>query len=170
MALDSVFATYPDATLKEAKDWLRLRAQKGSFCPCCKQFVKIYKRALGSQMARWLIWLTRTWEQLPQYGDAWVDIKMAPTRGGDYAKTTHWQLAENRISNDKTLRSSGLWRPTAKGIDFVQNRIRVPSHVELYDNLVLGFSDETIGIVEALGKRFDYYELMNSPVLVPVPV
>ena len=46
----------------------------------------------------------------------------------------------------------------------------VPSHAELYDNRLLGFSDEQISIHDALGKRFNYTELMSAQVTVEVPV
>lgn len=163
-------------SLEDAKNWLRLRARKGAHCPCCKQHVKIYRRPLGSQMARWLIWLVRVYEALPDLPKGhngirgWIDIRESPVRGGDYAKLVHWDLAENRANVDPELRTSGLWRPTPKGIDFVQRRIVVPSHVELYDNHPLGFSEEMIGIDAALGKWFNYEELMNAPVKVQVPV
>ncbi len=102
-------------TLKQAKDFLRLYAEKGVRCPCCKQYVKVYRRVLGSQMARWLIWLVRTWEQTDKarYGSTprfafdrrfeegtdvgvWVYIRQSPVRGGDYAKLIHWGLVEQK--------------------------------------------------------------------------
>ncbi len=156
-------------TLKQAKDWLRLRADKGARCPCCKQYVKIYKRVLGSQMARWLIWLVRTWEKLP-LGTQWVDIRQAPVRGGDYAKLIHWGLIEQKQNDDeKDTKDSGLWRPTHRGIDFVCRRIMVPSHVYLYDNIKLKEEPRKIMIDDALGKKFSYSDLMNAPVSVEVP-
>lgn len=181
-------------TLKQAKDWLRLRANKGARCPCCKQYVKIYKRTLGSQMARWLIWLVRTWEHADKarYGSTprfsfdrrfeegtthgvWVDIRQSPVRGGDYAKLIHWGLVEQK-PNDNTkhngavdTRDSGYWRPTFKGIDFVKRSITVPSHVYLYDNIKLDEEKRMITIDDALGKKYSYAELMGAPVHVGVP-
>lgn len=179
-------------TVSQAKDWLRLRAGKrGAYCPCCKQYVKIYKRALGSQMARWLIWLVRTWENgqssqhrsdkvAAQYGLepscdlrswTWIDIRLSPVRGGDYAKLLHWDLVEQKTNGEgRDTRDSGLWRPTFKGIDFVHRRVAVPSHVYLYDNLKLKEENNLISITDALGKKFSYEELMHAPVNIEVPV
>lgn len=177
-------------TLAQATDWLRLRADKGVRCPCCKQYVKIYKRTLGSQMARWLIWLVRTWEHVDKgsYGStprfestrraphgAWVDIRLSPVRGGDYAKLAHWGLVEQKPNDGKKdngakdTKDSGYWRPTYKGIDFVRRRITVPSHVYLYDNVKLKEEERMISIDDALGKKYSYDELMNAPVHVEVP-
>ena len=181
---DELFTGDVDTTtIAQAKDWLRLRADKGARCPCCKQYVKIYKRVLGSQMARWLIWLVRTFEQLPEYAPTmlanppaplrkigWVDIRQSPVRGGDYAKLVHWGLVEQKQNNsEKDTKDSGLWRPTFRGIDFVHRRIMVPSHVYLYDNIKLKEEPRKIMIDDALGKKFSYSELMGAPVSVEIP-
>lgn len=162
-----LFTTSPDvATVTSAKNWLRAHAERGAICPCCKQYVKIYRRALGTQMARWLIWLVRSWEHTPMH---WIDVKESPVRGGDYAKLLHWGLVEQKQpSRDSDTKDTGLWRPTHLGIDFVMRRTRVPSHVYIYNNNRLKFEAHTVDIVEALGKRFSYKELMNAPVQVRV--
>jgi hypothetical protein len=78
-------------------------------------------------------------------------------------KLVHWQLAELQPNKDDPKRkTSGLWRPTADGVAFVHERIRVPARVYLYDNEPIGFDSEQITIREALGDRFDYQELMEG--------
>lgn len=199
--MPTYFTHDPDqATVSDVKRWLRVTAPKGAICPCCKQHVKIYRRVLGSQMARWLIWLVRTWETLlpergihprpaaqlhdrlspegPDHRDWWIDIKQSPVRGGDYAKLVHWGLIEQKETelprkhrtDGARPKDSGLWRPTCKGIDFVHRRIAVPSHVVLYKNQLLGVGEDPIRIHQALGKKFDYEQLMRAPVNVEVPV
>ena len=42
-------------TIKEAKEHLRNNFEEGIDCPCCGQFVKLYKRKLNSGMAATLI-------------------------------------------------------------------------------------------------------------------
>jgi hypothetical protein len=180
-----IFEADPNVTtVAQAVDWLRVQSKtkKGARCPCCKQYVKIYKRALGAPMARWLIWLVRTWMhkfELPMLkfsnNSAWVDIRLAPVRGGDYAKLVHWGLIEHKLdvvekdNGAKDTKDSGYWRPTFAGIDFVKGALRVPSHVYLYDNLKLGQETREITIMEALGKKWSYEELMNAPINVEVP-
>jgi hypothetical protein len=169
-------------TVAVAKDWLRHRAKKGARCPCCKQYVKIYKRALGSQMARWLIWLVRTWDSRFEPSmlkvadnEAWIDIRLSPVRGGDYAKLLHWGLVQHKLdvlekkNGAKDTRDSGFWRPTLKGIDFVNTRIKMPSHVYLYDNIKIGEETTLITIEDALGKKHSYKELMSAPINVDIP-
>jgi len=136
-------------------------------------------------MARWLIWLVRTWDH--KFGKtrllrtldnkAWIDIRLSPVRGGDYAKLLHWALVEHKLdvlekkkkNGAKDTRDSGLWRPTFAGIDFVAGRQQVPSHVYLYDNIKIGEEKMLISIQEALGKKHSYEELMSTPIHVEVP-
>jgi hypothetical protein len=177
-----------DATsLAHARDWLRLHIDRGAVCPCCNQLVRTYRRKLNSEMARWLLWLTRTWEQqdkarygsTPRFGfdrrfeegtatGVWIDVKQSPVRGGDYAKLLYWKLVEQKPKTDdkKDTKDSGLWRPTHKGLDFVYRRVQVPSHAYVYNSRVLKFESTLIGIEDALGAKFSYAELMASPVKV----
>lgn len=145
-------------TLDEAQDWLRSRLDEGAECPCCKQFAKVYKRPINSQMARWLIWLVLEYK----HNQRWIDVKESALRGGDYGKLAHWGLIEQEQNTNPTKRTSGLWRPTAKGTDFVFEAVRVEKKVHLYDGRVMGFSGGLVSIRNALGKQFDYEELMNE--------
>lgn len=143
-------------SIAEAKQFLRENIEEGCKCPCCGQEVKLYKRVLNAQMAWFLIALHRA----PRLDGNWVDIKALDVRGGDYAKTRYWGLVE--VKDDPTKRSSGLWRLTQKGLKFVHDQVRVPRHVLVYNGECRGFSDQDIGIRQALGAGFDYSELMSG--------
>tara|TARA_Y100000590_G_C15471202_1_gene920230 strand:+ start:32 stop:556 length:525 start_codon:yes stop_codon:yes gene_type:complete len=140
--------------LAEARAEVEAGRAEGIECPCCEQFCRIYRRKLNNEMARWLIWLVRQ-------GSGWVDVKKSNVRGGDYGKLIHWQLVEQKRNADTAKRTSGLWRHTQAGADFAHGRSRVPSHVFIYNNAPVGFSDLTIDIREALGRGFDYADLMR---------
>ncbi len=141
-------------TLSEARDHLHDNLEDGVHCPCCGQFAKRYKRNINSQMAQWLIWLVKNSKD-----DTWVDVKESDLRGGDYAKLKHWNLVERRINEDPEKRTSGLWRPTPKGVSFAKGNISLPQYVFLYNNEVLGHTGTLIGIRAALGTKFDYDKL-----------
>lgn len=175
-------------TLKQAKDWLRLRAKRGARCPCCKQYVKVYKRPLHSSMALVLVLLVRNFEAMatPLLDDGFVHVPtfinklglkagVAAAVRGDWAKLVHWGLIENRPKDvdDISKKDSGYWRPTSKGIDYAHGRCTVNSHVYLYDNILLNWEDQTIArltIFDALGEKFDYSRLMSAPIHVQVPL
>ena len=148
---------YPSETLAEARQIVAGGVQEGVTCPCCDQYIKRYKRALNSTMARFLIWLVRTSRDTP---GGWVDIRRCPVRGGDYAKLLHWGMVAHAEDKDGGKRS-GMWRPTEQGVEFAHSVTRVPSHVFLLTGQVDGWASTTTDIRGALGKRFDYLELMG---------
>ena len=149
-------------TLAEARAMVETGRDDGITCPCCVQYAKTYRRKLNVTMARGLIWLARSTNMEP----GWADMRRTGPRwlvaaGGEFAKVYHWGLAEQQENTDSAKRTSGIWRLTETGVDFVQGRIRVPSHCYLYNNKALHFSDTLTTIREALGKKFNYAELMG---------
>lgn len=138
------------------------RSKEGIICPCCGQYCKLYKRKLNSGMAYSLIWLVRTYLE----NNRWVEIQTeAPRRvmqSREMGKLVHWGLVMSRPNKDPAKRMSGFWKPTTLGINFANDNCTMFSHVYLYNNEVRGFTKKQITIVEALGKHFNYQELMHS--------
>lgn len=143
-------------TLKEVKDHLNANINKGCKCPACAQEVRLYPRAMNSIMARFLIALFRA----PKTPEGWVDVRTLDFKGGDYAKARYWGLCEVKANKDPRKRTSGLWRLTAKGTDFIHDRVRVPSHALVYNKKCHGLTGGDIDIRRALGTDFDYEKLM----------
>lgn len=149
-------------TLIEARRYVEANRDKGIECPCCGQFAKTYRRKLNVSMARGLIWLvnqciTDEWVDVPSTAPKWL------LRSRELPKLSYWGLVEERPLYKKVeKRCSGFWRPTKRGVDFAYRRSRVPSHVFIYDNDVVGTSEVQIDIVTALGAKFSYAELMNA--------
>lgn len=150
-------------TLEEAKSWLRKQVEEGARCPCCTQLAKIYKRRIYSTMARNLIDLYKMSLASPEVEYFHVgNFGALASGGGDFAKFVYWGLVEEqpKDENNKAKRTSGHWKLTNKGTLWVNGLATVQSHVKLYDSRVMGFEGEQITIREALGKNFDYEELM----------
>lgn len=152
-------------TLERARNWLSAHLSEGARCPCCHQYTKIYQRKLYSSMAASLVALYKKADD-----GAWVhkrDLVKHPTLsttfgGGDFAKLSYWELIEEKAKDDsEDKRTSGWWRITPKGIQFVTSRCLVPEYIELYDGRLIGFSGKQITITEALGKKYSYSELMG---------
>ena len=150
------------ATLGQARDWLRREAKAGARCPCCRQYVKVYRRKLNSSMARALIHFHKSVGSEWFHADA-VIKKMRGSRG-DYCKLVHWGLIERSVDEH-----SGWWKITVLGLAFVQNRTTVKSHAVLYDGKVLRLEGDPVSIVTTLGKHFDYSELMAERPLAREP-
>lgn len=142
----------------------------GVVCPTCHRFAKRYKRKLGGQQVVWLMWLVREFGRTGEWVCIQDTASWARYRGdivgGDYGKLVHWGLVMRMGNDDPTKKSSGYWKPTQLGIDFVMQRVKVPSHVYLYNNTVDGWSETSVAIRECLGVKFDYSELMGHKIFV----
>ncbi len=147
------------STLNEIRTWLRGTIRSGAVCPACEQVAKIYKRSLNSNMSRILIRSCRA------YGQEWFH---APTMSaghdgtGDLAKLRYWNLVEEEVSRRADGGRAGWWRVTELGADFVAQRIQVPKYARIYNGRLLGLETPSISITAALGKKFNYSELMSA--------
>lgn len=157
-------------TLAMAKAWLRAQVNDGAHCPCCTQFAKVYKRKLNSSMAYVLVLVDRypgsDWLHVPSYINSQVShAGVAAAVRGDWAKLTHWGLLEEQPNQERADGSSrvGYYKITERGRLFVQCQLRVDRHIWLYDGRPLSRpGGPTVSIIEALGDRFNYAELMAA--------
>lgn len=150
-------------TLAEARSFVATMRGDGCVCPCCDQHAKTYKRAISTEMAKILVDLVLVFHDT----NDWVPARQLEARGGDYAKLTHWQLIEFEQPKLGSSRSAGGMRPTKRGMLFALGRLKVPSHVLLYNNEVVGFDGEPIEIGEVQG--FNYAEVRGPLSRVAVP-
>lgn len=143
--------------LSDAKAYLREHFDEGVDCPCCGQLVRRWKIALNANMARFLISLVREYERT----GTWVHYQQCNFVGRDYPHLEKWGLMESATNTDEAKRTSGLWRPTPRGMAFAYNQTTVASHAYIYNKKLLDFSADLISVIQALGKHFDYQELLN---------
>ena len=145
-------------SLQEAKQQVLAgrEGKKGVKCPCCGKPVARRNRALNAGMAKFLCQLVLKFRA----SDKWVDVKTINVRGGDYAKLQYWGLIENKPNTDSAKRTSGLWKPTQKGLAFVDCKFSVPSHAIVTDGVLTGFSKSMVYIIDV--PKFNYHELMRS--------
>lgn len=159
-SLDAAFPTASSTDLLlDAIQNTKDRVEEGSACPCCGQLAKIYKRKLNANMVRFLLDLVRFHGE----GRLWVHYGDCTFKGRDYSYISHWGLARTVEARSTDVgRTSGMWQPTDKGIRFAKGKIQVPSHAILYNNIVVGWSASSTGVVAALGTHFNYDELMGG--------
>lgn len=163
----------PRASLEDAKRWLRSRFKKGATCPCCQQFVKLYRRPLNKSMAYVLCLIScyyrgdvvDEWLHVPSYIAEMVadNPRRAAAVRGDWAKLKLWGLIEEKPGKreDGSPRV-GYYRITPLGRRFVNREIKVPAHVFIYNGEPLRrMVSEEITIVDALGTDFSYEEIMR---------
>ena len=168
--MERLFPPNMSPVITEAQERLEEAAiGKGTNCPCCGQFVKVYRRNFHTAMAMGLIHLYQA-HCLHGFEDfihtpSMLNGKGAVARGGDFAKLEYWGLIEpqKHERRDGSTRT-GMWRITQLGRDFVEDKMRVPKHIFLYNSQLVGVEHETISIREALGQEFDYGALMQSAI------
>lgn len=144
-------------SVAEARKRLREELGEGTTCLCCDRPIKQYAYNFHAHLAEALIKLVRVSER----NHEWVHVTYVdPTR--HLAKAEHWGLVEQKRHPETNRRVPGFWRPTKKGNDFVYKNSKVPSHVILLKNKVQGFSETNLTIIQALGGRSIYEDLMAA--------
>jgi hypothetical protein len=158
-------------TLSYARQWLTAHVQDGASCPCCTQFAKVYARTITSSMAYALVMIYK--RPTEEGGSEYFHVpdylsrvcKLGPTtRGGDWAKLVAWGLLEERegVRDDGSSRT-GFYRITDLGKSVARGEVTVPKHALIYNGTLLRLDDtKSVTISDALGKKFDYAELMST--------
>lgn len=142
---------------------------EGAHCPTCAQYAKIYDhRNLTGAMAYALILIAR---YKRQEGDDFCHVEnylkslpgIPASIRGDFSKLRHWGLIESKkgLRDDGSPRN-GYYRITDKGLEFVRGEIMVQKYLVLYNKELLGTKGDWITIQDALGKNFNYSELMGK--------
>ena len=149
-------------TLAEAQLVFQIAIEEdGTNCPCCHRWGKINGYQITSTHVRGMIWMLQNFPE----GD-WVDLGKAPPwilRSKSMSTLQHWGLLESKTKGmDEDTRGSGLWRLTPLGRDFVYRQTTMPKHAFVFDNKLLKHSEEHIDVIQALGKKFSYAELMST--------
>lgn len=135
----------------------------GVDCPCCNQLAKVYHRTINATMARWMIALYHKSQADPRWyriREPWSLKILGGT--GDAAKLSYWKLIEEGLNDDPDKRKSGLWRLTPTGLAWVRGECSVEKVAHVYNAEVVGFEGGPWTVVDALGKKFSYPDLMNN--------
>lgn len=145
---------------------------KGCKCPVCNQNVRLQRYTINAETAKCLIKLYKLNKKYPE--KVWFhvaeDIKIGISVSGAFAKLRHWGLIEQLTpkNNLTAKKTSGMWRITDKGIDFVLNRITIPKFIKVYNQTFYGFEEQKneknnpITITDAISNKFNYSELLKN--------
>lgn len=138
-----------------------LRAGVVTSCPCCDSTLKIYQRSINATMARQLIKLSH----FNGYTHTSHLIPSGLPGSGDFTKLRYWGFIEEKSHDRKEhpeKRSSGYWRITPDGLEFVNLRIKAQKYAHVYQGKVIDFSGDMVSILKCLGDKFNYSELMGG--------
>lgn len=147
-------------TSSELDFWKRLNAGESLACPCCRRFSKIYTRKIHTGIALQLIQFYR----LGGHEDYVHSSKLvAPGASGvgDFSKAKYWGLIEGKEKTDDAKKSSGYWKLTKKGVNYVRGNVSLPGAL-IFDDNIIGYTQEHETIQQALGEKFNYQELMRK--------
>ena len=128
--------------------WLK----NGEVCPHCFRKVTANATRLSKPHAIALINMYKNGQdQYHYYNDVQV-------RGNNsMSKLKYYGLISKQKNEDPRVKSSGMYRLTHKGIEFILGNITIPEKVFIYNDTVLGFSEEHIKIYDISGQ-FDLRE------------
>ena len=92
----------------------------------------------------------------------WVHLPtQIGARSREEGKLRYWGLVEEQVDiHREDGGRSGFWRLTPAGRAWVTRQATVPKYVAVYNNTVLRRYGEGISIDDALGRKFNYSELM----------
>jgi hypothetical protein len=142
-------------TLEEAKSECRMGWEKGLNCPCCTQYVKLWKHSINSAIAMLLIYMYHTKRE-------WVHIMKETKFTTMYGIAQFWGVIIQKTKTpEDDKRASGFWKLTDLGVDFVTGKISIPRYLYLYNDKVIRISEEKCTIKSCLTKKFSYSELMG---------
>ena len=135
---------------------------KGFICDCCGAYCKRYTRSFNGNMAMALVLLYK----FNMNGFVKVEdflIKNGQKRCGDFSYLVHYRFLEKQSGKrDDGSKRNGYYRLTALGIMFVEGKIKASEKFLILNNKFEGFAGEEIDIRKALGKKFNFDELMGK--------
>ena len=153
-------------TLAVARQRLMAFLDRGTYCPCCDQYARRYKRKLYSSQAMQLIRLYKLCRETDFDPDLYYhrSVVIPYANNNDLALLRHWGVLALQENKDRTKRESGRFRVTDLGRKFVEGVVTVPAACYQYNDEVQKFTDKRVTIYQALGTKFSYEDLMSGEI------
>lgn len=137
--------------------------------PHCGHKTVWRKRRLAGAVAEGLIRLVDHYRRLknprPLHYDtflAGMTHKEHRCAYGSFSILVFWDFVEPLKNEDKTKRASGYYSPRPNGMRFVDNKIKVYSHIVTNNRKFIAWSGRKFSIYEALPKWFDMEEYQKD--------
>lgn len=143
----------------------RIREIGNHNCPTCGQMCGIYKQSLIDNHAVMLIGLynlSMDREGNP-YGayhqNAYATVG---TKSHGFALCAKFGLIGTPSPDEfEDKKYSGRWYLTRLGRQFVEGKAKCPASLEIYNNKIIKFSKKQVSIIDVLGTKFSYKDLMS---------
>lgn len=174
----------PKQTVAEAIDEYSKAIEEGpAHCPCCGRIGQVYRRKISYGMMVALV----AFHNASGRERAWVEYGPVITkhRGSvpgiaDYSKLKWWGLIEpkerlafekNAVREEEDKASSGMWRITERGQQFVAGHITVPEYCHVWDDRPRRFSGRSLSFTTLtdVAEGFKWSDLAVPAYNVPAP-
>ena len=172
--------SYRLQTIEEAKEYIRIgsKSNKGVICPCCEQFVKVYKRKITSAAAKALMLLIQETVRLNKFTNELVysEVHIQDFFAGiglratamDYIQLERFGLIQ-KVPDDRTekekkeIKNVGLYFVTDRGYKFATNQIAIEKYHYVLNNKSIGVSKvDKVRVYECLKEKHTYADLMKG--------
>jgi hypothetical protein len=152
-------------------NWKAAIESAGDYCPICDRWGKVNTVTLRGIMVKMMHWIYREGN-----GD-WVDVPArAPrfvSRSYSFTRLKHWNMVEQKYAPPPTVeerelgvtretRTSGMWRLTPIGVDFIFNGTTAPNQVFIYNDRRIGASDVMVAARDCAHEKFNYDAMMST--------
>ena len=124
--------------------------------------VQLYRRTIESSCLKYLIDLYNKSKVNWTYYHAEKDLKIPTSSNGGFCKLRYWGLTEEQPNSDEAKRTSGMWKITQNGIDFVLGKALIEKYIYLYNGDIYEKDGGLVDINNCIGKAFNYAELMSK--------
>lgn len=136
--------------------------KKGYKCSCCGQFVKVYHRKLNSSMACVLLLIYRSGKRNFFHVENWLKEVGRSELRADFHKLRFWKFLEPKHEErEDGSNRNGQYKITGLGIMFCEDKITAKERAVIYNNKLEYLEGAEITITTALGRKFNYKELME---------
>ncbi len=113
-------------------------------------------------MAHTLILLYKSGKRDWLHIENWL-IENGHRRSGDYHKLVLWGLLDKLVEDREDGSSrNGYYRLNGKSIMFCEGKLRVKETALILNGKFEGFEGKEVDIIECLGVKFNYQQLMNG--------
>lgn len=153
------------------REWQDTIEHSGGHCVICNRWGKINAFNLRGIMVKSMHWLYNEgrggWVNVPDRAPRFVSRSYA------FSRLKHWGMVEQRYEPPLTkeerqagvqreTRTSGMWRLTPVGHDFIFNGGQAPRVVFVYNDAVVGKSDDMVVARDCAHEKFNYDAMMSA--------
>lgn len=132
-------------------------------CPCCGRYAQIYKRKISHSM---VLSMAKCYCIQRQEDNDFIQFKrFTPGAANGFHDLKYFGLIEAKMhdkDNEQNKRTSGYWRVTTRGINFLQGILSIEKYAYIFDDTLLRVSDKCVTVHECLETGFNYKELMEG--------